>query len=214
MFLRYSRGTKKVTWFDPELGELIILLFRMLKNDVVKFMMVNLVAMAGFMYAFVVLFQDVLEEEDEVDTKHMFRNYYSGIASVWRLSLTDFVYADFDRPDDPGLLQSFYKLLWFFALVVLALTMVNLLIALMTNTFSVIWDNVKQQNLHSKARVLREIEHTLSNTKLQELYEGEFTSKHEIHHNADRRAEPSTLDAIARRLDSLEKLIENTARRL
>jgi len=205
----------KVRWMDCELGPLIIMMFKMLRNDLVRFMCVFCVCAGGLVFSFVVMFQASIhratfDAEAEAaasssssaierilraggsassgdDDTHMFADFTQSLTSIWRLSLGDFEFGDFDGGTEeilPGY-EWCYKLLWFFALMILSVLLLNMLIAAFSDTFSAVIQTVTLQAYHSKARVIRQIEHQMPNARLRNVYEVEFTSKHEIIHDAN-----------------------------
>jgi hypothetical protein len=188
------------------------MMFRMVYDDLAKFMAVFVVIATGLMVAFIVMFAAPLHDLVSA-SDHMFAGYGKGLVSMWRLSLGDFEYSDFDREGDDQGFRIAILLLWFTSLMILAVLLLNMLIAMMSTTYGTCIEITTLQACHAKARVIRDIEHQISKEQLKKLYNDNFTVKHEIQFNQNEvqaKIESATdmTARMARIEDILTKLVD------
>jgi len=181
----------------------------MVYDDLAKFMTVFVVIATGLMVAFIVMFAAPLHDlVAGGDTVHMFAGYGKGLVSMWRLSLGDFEYSDFDRDGDDQGFRIAILLLWFTALMILAVLLLNMLIAMMSTTYGTCIEITTLQACHAKARVIRDIEHQISKEQLKKLYNDNFTVKHEIQFNQDQvQAKPESATDMTARMARIEDIL-------
>jgi WD40 repeat protein len=136
------------------LGPFVRMIVRII-GGIGAFMVVLLVFVLGFSHAFYLLWRDIIIIGDDVDVT---AEYYS----QWWVLLTSwfFTLGDFNAMEDIAGLPSPWLSLTFFVIftVVVVLILLNLLIALMGDIYQKIQDDVDNEWLVERARIVLEVE--------------------------------------------------------
>mmetsp|Transcript_622 Transcript_622/g.2031 ORF Transcript_622/g.2031 Transcript_622/m.2031 type:complete len:1008 (-) Transcript_622:2227-5250(-) len=131
--LYFTRGVEPV-------GHLVVMVVRMLGADVVKFAAVYLVFLLSFSQAFTLLVTEEWYNEDIGDVKGDFSSLTMTMMTLFRFTLGDLEYDAFRRHSSAGLVNTFFICFS----VISNVLMINLLIAMMGNTFAAVSDNASQ----------------------------------------------------------------------
>mmetsp|Transcript_19098 Transcript_19098/g.51344 ORF Transcript_19098/g.51344 Transcript_19098/m.51344 type:complete len:1232 (-) Transcript_19098:320-4015(-) len=151
--LVWIRGLKYVTMFQS-VGILVRMVGRML-GEVAVFLVVFFFLMFGWANAFTIIMADRPDES-------IFDDFGDSLIVCFRLALADFEWDDFsDYPEEHAALIA----LWFSFLCVSAVLMLNLLIAQLSNVYTIITANVEAEYLLSKASIIFNTQDQLLNAE-------------------------------------------------
>lgn len=121
-FLFFCRGFKAV-------GPFVIMIYKMIMSDLLCFGLIYLIFVLGFAQAFFVMFRTHKDPSSNI----FFSGVIDSIMTMFLMSINDFgdVYNEFDNTDHPILC----KFLFLVYMIVVAVLLVNMLIAMMGHTY-------------------------------------------------------------------------------
>lgn len=123
-FLFFCRGFKLV-------GPMVIMVYRMLAQDIVRFGSVFFIFVMGFSQGYYVLFQSFQGEEDD---SHPMPNAVESILAVFLMSLGDvgFIWEGVEKTNH----EMIGKINFFIFIAIVVILLLNLLIAMMGDTYA------------------------------------------------------------------------------
>nr|XP_019536378.2 transient receptor potential cation channel subfamily V member 5 [Aedes albopictus] len=126
-FLFFCRGFKTV-------GPFVVMIYRMVMGDLLRFVVIYLVFVMGFSQAYYIVFLSFKGEED--GDENPMPSPMESIVAMFLMSLTNFgdYYGALDKTEHEGCA----KVLFVIFMVIVAVLLVNLLIAMMGNTYTMI----------------------------------------------------------------------------
>lgn len=137
----------------PFTGHLVAMITRMASVDVPKFMLIYMLVIVGYSQAFQLIMRNA--------TAQSFSSTPTAASSLIRMSLGDWSYEDFSDASYPWLAHIFF----FSFLVLSAVMLLNLLIALMAETYSRVSDNAERTFRFQWAVLILEYEAWLPESK-------------------------------------------------
>lgn len=147
----------------------------------------------------------MLQKENE------FRLFYS-FNAFYRLIL-----GDFSHFDNLGENTEIYWILWFFffiATFVLMIIMLNLLIAIISNTFSKVTEDNDLVDTYEKTKLICEIDMKFTSKNIKEFkekYDGYYIC---IIYSKEREVKPDKEKILLDRIENIEKILERIDSRL
>lgn len=148
-FLFFCRGFKAV-------GPFVIMIYKMIISDLLCFVLIYLIFVAGFAQAFFIIFRS---HRSSVGVNIYFSNFIDSFMTMFLMSINDFadVYNEFDNTDHPML----GKFLFLVYMIVVSVLLVNMLIAMMGHTYEDIASRPNEW-LRQWARIVLVIERSMS----------------------------------------------------
>lgn len=158
--LYFFRGFKTV-------GPFVVMIYKMLISDLLCFVLIYLVFLVGYAQAFFIIFRS-----HSADSVNHFAGAGESVLSMFLMSLLEFgdVFEQFDHTDHPTLA----RLLFVSYSILVALMLMNMLIAMMGKTYQEIASRPNEW-FRQWARIVLIVERALTNAERQRLQEA-YTS--------------------------------------
>jgi len=145
----YTRG-------HPATGPFFKMIMKILK-DIRFFVVIMTIIVVAFSSAFVVLFE-VNETEVSEETKSSFSDFGTAVLTMFRMMLGDFDVSIFQDSTNPVMLQ----VLFYVYILVVTIVLLNLLIALMSDTYDKVSENLQSLYFMEQANVVFETESSMN----------------------------------------------------
>ena len=148
---------------SKSLGSFIVMIYKILVNDVLCFVVFLVIFVAGFSQSFAIIFKthrgQTTTERDQGD-RNYFANLFDGIISMHMMALNEFtlVFDEFNSTSYPTL----SKVLFCFYMVLVSILLINMLIAMLGKTYQDI-QSQPNESLRQWARALLTVERMWSN---------------------------------------------------
>lgn len=149
-FLFFCRGFKAV-------GPFVIMIYKMIVSDLLRFVIIYLIFVAGFAQAFFIIFRS--HKSPPGNANIYFSNVIDSFMTMFLMSINDFAdaYGEFDNTDHPTL----GKFLFLVYMILVSVLLVNMLIAMMGHTYEDIASRPNEW-LRQWARIVLAIERSMS----------------------------------------------------
>jgi len=140
-------------------GQFVIMIYKMLRNDVLRFCLVFFLFLLGFGTSFLAL-QSVPYPAPVSGWNQMFQNLYGMFQVI--AGGVDFTFAGSVSQSWNGFFNGVGTVLQVFYAVVMSIMLLNLLIAMMGDTFGIVKEATEMEYIQYKAQIIMSLENEMS----------------------------------------------------
>jgi len=140
-------------------GQFVIMIYKMLRNDVLRFCLVFFLFILGFGTAFLAL-QSVPYPSPVSGWVQMFANLYGMFQVI--TGGADYTFAGFVSQSWGGFFNGVGTLLQVFYAIIMTIMLLNLLIAMMGDTYGIVKEATEMEYIQYKAQIIMSLENEMS----------------------------------------------------
>ncbi|XP_064632713.1 transient receptor potential cation channel subfamily V member 6-like isoform X2 [Lineus longissimus] len=161
-FLYFARGIRLY-------GPFVTMIYKMLRGDLVRFAIIYLVILICFAQGFFFLFKDI--DNESITT---FKTILDTLMTLFQMTLGEFKMSKGDmgiKYEEFGYTRyaTLTKIVFFFFMVLVPILLLNMLIAMMGNTYQQVIDRSEKEWKRQKAQIIVNLERSYSRKQLKQL---------------------------------------------
>ena len=151
LYLLFFAGAIKLT------GPFVTMVFSMITGDMTTFCLIYVIIMFGFTQAFYFMEKEVYAREDD-ENAEKYVSYGLTWVALFHMTLGEYGYSIVENSPYSAMAMVFF----FFFQVIMPILLLNMLIAMMGNTYAIVSEKSEKEFLKQWARVIMSIERAVS----------------------------------------------------